>query len=262
MVEFTILGSGSSGNAAAIRLHNKVLLVDAGFSAKQLQLRLETASIPSDQVIGIAVSHEHSDHIKGIRVFCKRHPNVKIYANALTAERLRHLGKGPVDESRWVVFNNASPFTIGPFTVDPFSISHDAVDPVGFMISVAGRKIGIATDLGHTGKMVPLKLRDCHLLFVEANHCPRMLRDSKRPLHLKHRILGRRGHLSNELGAELISQTAGPTTRHLFVGHVSDECNDHDLVRTYVEKSLAGINRHDLEFEIALQHKVSRTVVV
>jgi phosphoribosyl 1,2-cyclic phosphodiesterase len=262
MVEYTVLGSGSSGNCSAIRCDDKVLLVDAGFSAKELARRLEVASIPQDQVIGILVSHEHSDHVSAIRVFCKRYKSVPVFANGLTAERLQHIKKAPEDPDLFVIFNNGSPFQVGPFTVDPFSISHDAIDPVGFKIDVAGRKIGIATDLGHAGKMVPLKLRDCHILLLEANHCPKLLRNSKRPVQLQHRILGRRGHLSNEHGADLVSKTAGPSTKFLFVGHVSDECNDHDLIRSHISESLAGIDRADLEFAIALQHEVSRTIVV
>jgi phosphoribosyl 1,2-cyclic phosphodiesterase len=259
MVEFTVLASGSSGNCAAVRYQNRVLLVDAGLTAKEIHHRLETAAIPVEQLIAIVVSHEHTDHIRSVRTLSQRYPHVPVYTNSLTAERLHHLGQRP---QNLVLFANGTPFDVGPFRVEPFSVSHDAADPVGFRIDVADRKIGIATDLGHIGKLVPVKLKDCHVLMLEANHDVRMLRNSKRPLRLQQRILGRRGHLSNESGMELVTQTAGPTTRYLVMAHVSEECNKRELIEIRVNQCLQSLNRHDIEVEIACQDHITRTLVV
>jgi phosphoribosyl 1,2-cyclic phosphodiesterase len=259
MVEFTVLASGSSGNCTAVRYRNQVLLVDAGLSAKEIHARLEAAAIPVAQVLAIVVSHEHADHIRSVRTLSQRYPHVPVYTNSLTAERLHHLGQRP---ENLVLFTNGTAFTVGPFRVEPFSVSHDAADPVGFRIEVADRTIGIATDLGHIGKLVPVKLKDCHVLMLEANHDVRMLRNSRRPLRLQQRILGRRGHLSNESGMELVTQTAGPTTRYLVMAHVSQECNKRELIETQVHRCLQTLNRHDIEVEIATQDRVTRTLVV
>jgi phosphoribosyl 1,2-cyclic phosphodiesterase len=140
-------------------------MVDAGFSGKRLRERLDDAGLSSDSLCGILVTHEHGDHVQGLRVFANK-LNLPVYANALTAERLHHIKKRP---DRMVLFNNGAPFTVGPFTIEPFTISHDAVDPVGFLVQVGGRRIAIATDFGHAGKMLPFKISNCDLLMVESN---------------------------------------------------------------------------------------------
>ena len=259
MVKFTVLGSGSSGNASIIEYQDQALLIDAGFSGKELQRRLDAAGVDAGGITGVLVSHEHSDHVKGLRVFCKRQGGLTAYANSLTAERLHTKNHAPAD---LVIFNNGSAFTVGEFAVEPFSISHDAVDPVGFIVEIAGRRIGIATDLGHAGKMVPLKLHDCHILMIETNHDPILLRNSNRPMHLKSRIHGRRGHLSNEHGRNLIMATAGPTTRYLVAAHISEECNDLKLVDEHVTACVAELGLPELKWEIARQDRVSPTMVV
>ncbi len=257
MVEFTVLGSGSAGNCAVLKHDSRVLMIDAGFSARELGRRLATAGIPADRIEAILVSHEHTDHIRGLRVFTKCHRHIPVYANPLTAEQLRFRSQLP---QNLALFTNGMPFQAGPFTIEPFSVSHDAADPVGFLITAGERKLGIVTDLGYFGKMVPLKLRDCHMLMIESNHDPQLLRNSGRPIHLQHRILGKRGHLSNERAAELVTETVGPLTRHLVMAHMSCECNKRELINGHITESLAAINRRDLPLEIAAQDQPCPTI--
>ncbi len=259
MIEITILGSGSSGNSIAIKHDNSVLLVDAGFSGIELVRRLEKAAIDVSMITGILISHEHDDHIQGARIFAKRLGNIAAYANSLTAERLRMMKKAPASMN---IFANGSPFTVGPFTVDAFSVCHDAVDPVGFIIRCENKKIGIATDLGHAGKMVPMKLCDAQLIVLESNHDPELLRQSNRPPQLQHRIRGRRGHLSNDGAANLLPDLIGPLTKYLVLAHVSDDCNDNNLIKKVIGSKLKEMEREDIDITIARQHEISKTFVI
>ena len=172
-------------------------MIDAGFSGVELQRRVDRAGLKlRDKLAGILISHEHDDHVQALKVFAKRNNHPPVFCNSLTAERLSHIKKRPENLK---LFSNGSRFQVGPFTVEAFSVSHDAVDPVGFIIEVADKRIGFATDLGHAGKMVPIKLKNCDLMMVESNHDPELLRKSKRPPHLQHRILSRRGHFEKSV---------------------------------------------------------------
>ena len=259
MVELTVLGSGSAGNAVAIKYQREVLLIDAGFSGVELARRLNDAQTNPEEIVGILISHEHDDHIQGARVFAKRNGNIPTYLNSLTGERLRLMKKSP---EKICVFSNGVPFHVGSFDIEAFSVCHDAVDPVGFIIRCQGRKIGIATDLGYAGKMVPLKLRYSHLLILESNHDPELLRKSRRPAHLQHRILSRRGHLSNQSAAELLPAIIGPLTQHVILAHVSNDCNHPDLVQRIICERLTDLNRNDINVCVARQNSVGETITI
>lgn len=257
MVTVTVLGSGSAGNATAIQCGRSVLLIDAGLSAVEIARRMEEAGINVADVMAILISHEHDDHIQGARIFAKRHGDIPTYSNSLTAERLRYMKKAP---EKLTIFANGSPFTVGPFQIEAFSVCHDAVDPVGFVIHSGTQRVGIATDLGYIGKLVPRKLYDCWTLILESNHDPEMLRNSQRPAQLQHRIRSRRGHLSNQDAAELVSAVVGPATKHLIMAHLSDECNDPELVRGVIAGQLRTLKREDVTLWIARQDKACATI--
>mgnify|MGYP006167796547 CR=1 FL=1 len=258
-VEVTVLGSGSGGNATFIRCGDDALMIDAGFSGAELQRRLDRAAVSSGHIRAILISHEHDDHTQALRIFCKRNNGIPAYSNSLTAERLQLLKKAPENV---VVFANGSPFAIGPFRVEAFSVSHDAVDPVGFVIHCQGRKIAVATDLGHFGKLVPLKMKDSDVLIIESNHDPDLLRASRRPAHLLHRIHGRRGHLSNKSAAELMTQVVGPDTKYIVTAHLSDDCNRPELVEASTRACLKAMDREHVEVIVARQDIVCETIVL
>ena len=259
MIKVTVLGSGSAGNSIVISNETSCILVDAGFSGAELTRRLHDVGIDLSEILAILISHEHDDHVQGVRVFSKRNGNIPIYSNSLTYERLKMKNKS---SEKFRIFSNGVSFRIGPFDIEAFSVSHDAVDPVGFSIRCKEKNIGIATDLGHFGKMVPLKLHDSHLLILESNHDPELLRSSKRPPHLQHRIRGRRGHLSNENAAELISSVTGPLTENIILAHLSSDCNNPDIAREKASQSLIKINRSDVNIIIAEQDRVSKTILL
>jgi phosphoribosyl 1,2-cyclic phosphodiesterase len=198
-VRFTILGSGSSGNCAYLEAGETRLLIDAGFSAKQIRERLASIGRAPEGLTGILVTHEHGDHICGLGTLCSR-TGTRIYANRLTAEAIRR--QFPDSRLEFGLFETGSTFTLGEVEVRTFSVPHDAMDPVGFLLATDSGNIGFLTDLGHATKLILERVRKANLLVLEANHDLKLLQeDTRRPWSTKQRILSRHGHLSNDAAA-------------------------------------------------------------
>ncbi|MFA4943719.1 MAG: MBL fold metallo-hydrolase [Lentisphaeria bacterium] len=246
----TVLGSGSSGNAAVLHTPEGAVLIDAGFSARELRRRLALAGIAEDQLRAILVTHEHADHICGLRVLAKA-LKLPVYVSRDTAQALRDRELAP--GGTLCLFLPGGAFRIGALTVQPFSIPHDAVEPVAFTFHWNRRKLGFATDLGHANGLAQHHLRECDLLVVESNHDPGLLMASNRPLPLKQRIRGRNGHLSNQDCAGLLRRVLDGRTRHLVLAHASRECNDAKLIAACAGECLRDLGRTDLVPQIASQ---------
>ena len=214
------LASGSRGNSIYISDGQTRLLVDAGLSAKEIQRRMQAVGLNPSELDGLIVSHEHSDHIQGIGVLSRRYklPVYLTHATYLAAARL-----GKLHGSHH--FQCGSPFQIGTLKVHPFSISHDAKDPAGFTIGRNGKRIGIATDLGKATVMVSDHLSGCGLIVLEANHDSRMLEEGPYPWHLKQRIRGRSGHLSNLESRNLLAQIQHAHLKYVVLAHLSETNN-------------------------------------
>lgn len=221
-----ILGSGSSGNCTYVASDTTALLIDAGLSAREIGLRLARIGATLDAIRGVCVSHEHSDHITGLRTLHDRHA-IPVFANDGTIQGLR--GNKELTEIRWSKFHTGSPFTVGDLTVNPFAVPHDAMEPVGFVVACGEASVGVVTDIGTATTLVRDRLRGCSAVVIEANHDEQMLLDSQRPWHLKQRILGRQGHLSNARAAQLAADIAGPRLKKIFLAHLSAECNRQDI---------------------------------
>ena len=234
-LEICILASGSSGNAIYVASAQTRILIDGGLSAKQIALRLQTIGVMPETISGICISHEHGDHINGIRVFQKRHGS-PIYANRGTLTGIQRLKKA--EEIQIQLFQTGSSFRIGDLKIDPFSIPHDAREPVGFRVECAGISVGIVTDLGTVTNLVRDKLKGCHALVIEANHDEDLLRESPRPWVLKQRIRSRQGHLSNTHAAELISKCASEQLQVVFLSHLSSDCNTPEIALQTVQSHL------------------------
>ncbi|MBN2449404.1 MAG: MBL fold metallo-hydrolase [Lentisphaeria bacterium] len=252
----TVLGSGSRGNALVLHADDFAVLVDAGFSDRELARRMQAAGVECGSVRAVVISHEHSDHVKGLRAFASKR-GLAIYANRATAEVLRHRDSriGPM-----TIFASGNPFSVGPFQIHPFSIPHDAIDPVGFLVQVDAYRIGIATDLGHASHLVTYQLRGCDALVLESNHDVTMLGNSTRPWSLKQRILSRHGHLSNAAAMDLLRATVDGRTRHVVIAHASEECNCYELLSRTVEDCLGALGRTDISVHIARQDNPLPTV--
>jgi len=249
--ELAILGSGSGGNSALLTTENCRILVDAGFSARQICQRLGAIGVAPESLDAILLTHEHSDHVAGLDVFTRKF-KIPIYCNRLTAEALR--GQRIATEAPWTLFSSGASFTIRDLDVQTFYVPHDAVDPVAFVASSVYGSVGFLTDLGFATKLVRERIREVHTLVIETNHDERKLQDDpKRPWSVKQRILSRHGHLSNRAAAAVVADIAGNHLERVILGHLSHDCNTQDLALAEMERLGLGC----LELFCAQQHEVS-----
>lgn len=253
---FTILGSGSKGNATVIHCPTgQNLLLDAGFSAKELCARMQKRGISPDSICGILITHSHDDHISGCRVFADRF-NIPVYE---TPETAQYIASKKSNAACVKLISPGHKFELCGLTIEPFAISHD-VDAVAYTFHYNGLKLGYATDLGFTSLLVNTKLRSCHALVLESNYEPEYLRNSDRPLHTKRRIMGRQGHLSNQDAMEAMSNLLCCETAHVVLAHLSRECNDRCLVEKMLCETLNDLQRQDISYAIASQDEPLETI--
>lgn len=255
MIGFCPLASGSKGNCIYIGTPTTKVLIDAGMSAKMVRARLETIGVSLEEIDAILITHEHTDHIKGLEVLgCSM--GIPIFANSETAKAIYStLGKCP----KFKIFSTGETFEFGDLEFRSFSIQHDAVDPVAFTVRHGGLKLGFCADLGFVTTLVASELKECDYLYVEANHQPSMVHASARPFVYKQRVLGRQGHLSNEECAQLIEQVHHPRLKHIHLAHLSSECNAPELALKIIQEKLDQLGSR-AELSIAFQDKPSRPV--
>ena len=245
----TILGSGSKGNASVIHGPEGNLLLDAGFSAKELMCRLERVHVDPCSLRAILITHDHSDHTSACRVVADRLGIPAYFIPETFSALAKCSNKVP---ERKILITPGSPLDLCGVHVEPFSVSHDT-PAIAFTFSVREHKIGFATDLGFVSNLVKAKLFGCDLLVLESNYDPARLRASARPITLKRRIAGRQGHLGNPDAMEALAELLAPNTRRLVFAHLSQECNDPSLVASLAESRLSELHRQDVSFSIASQ---------
>lgn len=237
--DFKILGSSSSGNASFLRCHNTRVLIDAGFSAKKLKSFLEDIGESLERLDAVFITHEHADHVAGLQGLAA-YPHLKIFANLQTAQCLQERLKRKL---AWQIFETGSTFAFQDLMVENFSIPHDAYDPVAYIFrcqkaakeamlsSTRPTSLAWITDLGYVTELVRQKINTVDLLVLEANYDPQLLeKDTLRPFSVKQRIRSRHGHLSNQDAYQLLSETADPRWKEVFLAHLSAHCNDPELV--------------------------------
>ena len=251
-----MLGSGSAGNSALVATDHCRILVDGGLSARRLMLRLAECEVAPEQLDGVLLTHEHTDHICGLEVLCRKF-DVPIYCNRLTAEALRC--NGLLDRHRsWRIFATSSEFSICDITVQTFPVPHDAVDPLGFAFYAGSGGLGFITDLGYATKMIVERLREVQTLVIETNHDEKLLQnDSHRPWPVKQRIQSRHGHLSNTAAANVIGELISGKIERVVLGHLSRDCNTPELALGAVRASLAKCGKIDMELYCAAQSQIS-----
>lgn len=249
-VQFTVLGSGSGGNCAYLETPKTKILIDAGFSGRQIAARLATIGRAVEDIDAVILTHEHSDHTAGLSVLCNR-GQLPLYCNRLTADAIRNdLPKF----NNWKLFTTGDSFAIGDLTISSFTVPHDAYDPVGFLITHDTLKIGFLTDLGHCTKMVVERMREANVLLLETNHDLKMLQDTpNRPWSLKQRIASRHGHLSNVAAARAATDITTDRLQHVFLAHMSQECNRPELAHKTVRTALDELGATHVTTHITAQ---------
>lgn len=250
-VKLTILGSGSAGNAAYIETDEARVLVDAGFSPRQIRQRLASIGRAPENLTAILITHEHSDHIQGLIGIAEK-LRIPVYCNRATKEEIDQQLAAKIE---YRLFVTGGGFEVGDITVETFAIPHDAQDPVGFLLRTCAGTFGFATDLGHVTRLVIERVRAANVLVLEANHDVRMLQDClHRPWSLKQRIMSRHGHLSNEAAADATAEIMSDGLRHLYLGHLSRDCNRPDLALRVVQDRLQQIGATHVRLELTAQN--------
>jgi phosphoribosyl 1,2-cyclic phosphodiesterase len=255
-VRLTILGSGSNGNCAYVETDQTRILIDAGFSLRQIRKRLATIGRAPENLNGVLLTHEHSDHVQGLLALCKE-LNIPVYGNRLTLDAIRFKTPATMDCR---MFSTGATFDLGDISVETFPVPHDAQDPVGFLLRTSEGNIGLLTDLGHATKLVLERVRAANVLVLEANHDVQMLQNCPhRPWSLKQRILSRHGHLCNEAAAEVVEQIVTADLRQLYLGHLSRECNTPERAFAVVQQSLGKVGATHVGLEVSSQLHPSAT---
>ena len=233
-----MLASSSSGNCAFIGTERTRILIDAGLSRKETFLRLQSIGETPDNIDAVVITHEHSDHVAGLLTVARKLKGgrVPIFLSRLTAPTIDWGEFEPAVEH----FQAGSRFTIGDIEIDSFTIPHDATDPCGFCFRACGVKIGYVTDLGYMPESVKIHLRGTDLLMLESNHDLEMLKVGPYPWSVKQRVMGRRGHLSNDVACDFLRKELDTSVSTIVLGHLSEHNNHPAIVRLIADQALNG----------------------
>ncbi len=250
LLSVCILASGSKGNAIYVDDGVTAVLIDAGLPGVQIQNRMRERGLLPEKLNAILVSHEHIDHVRGVGVLARRY-DLPVYISARTLASAAAV-MGAIESITH--FDCGREFEIGSLRIHPFSVSHDAEDPAGFTLTGNNSKIGIATDLGVVTGLVKQHLQECRLLVLEANHDPEMLIKGPYPWHLKQRIKGRTGHLSNEEAMALVAELENEQLEHIVLAHLSAENNTPEKA---LQKVGEAVLRAKARISVAVQDQCS-----
>ena len=260
------IASGSSGNCIYIGSEQTHMLVDIGISGKKMEAGLNSIDLTGRDLDGILITHEHSDHIKGLGVIARRY-GLPVYATEGTIDAMLESGSlGKLPEGIFHEIREDEPFHIKDLTINPFGIPHDAAQPVGYRVECGDSSVGIATDLGKYDEYIVENLQNLDALLLEANHDIHMLEVGGYPYYLKQRILGDRGHLSNELSGQLLCDILHDNLKHIMLGHLSKENNyarlAYETVKLEVTLADNEYKGEDLNMFVASRESVSDIINV
>jgi len=249
-MKICLLASGSKGNAILVESGQTRLLIDAGLSAREIRRRLDLIGIAAESLTALLITHEHTDHVKGLGPLV-RQLNIPVYLQSDLARSLPDVGKNECVRE----FVEGEDFTVNDLIVRPFAVTHDSLAPVGFTLNGESGKIGVATDLGVITRLVTDCLRDCRVLVLETNHDETMLRDGPYPWKLKQRVRSSHGHLSNNSGSALLQSLVWEGMETVILGHLSETNNRPELALDAAKRALTGQNICAPELLVGRQDK-------
>ncbi len=265
-MDFCSITSGSSGNCIFVGSDKASVLIDVGISGKRIEMGLNSIERKTSEVDGILITHEHSDHIKGLGVVARKH-HIPIYATGGTIDAIRSSSSlGKIDEDLFCEIHPDETFQIKDLEIAPFSISHDAADPVAYRVNHEEKSVGVITDLGIYNDYTIEHLQGLDAVLMEANHDINMLQVGSYPYYLKQRILGNRGHLSNENAGRLLCNILHDKMKAVFLGHLSQENNYEKLAfETVCQEVTLGDNPYkakDFFISVAKRNEVSTLLTI
>ena len=260
------IASGSSGNCIFIGTEQTSLLVDIGISAKQAETGLHTIDRTLKDIDGILVTHEHSDHIRGVGVAARK-AGIPIYGTKGTLEAIKNCSSlGKIDEGLYREISPDEIFQVGDMEIVPFRISHDAADPVAYRVKSGEKSAAVVTDLGVYNDYIVDHLQGLDAVLLEANHDVRMLQAGVYPYYLKQRILSNHGHLSNENAGRLLCRILHDNLKSVFLGHLSKENNyealAYETVCTEVTLGDNPYRANDFKIQVARRSEASEPVYI
>lgn len=235
------------------------MLLDAGFSCKNLTERLAKVGTSPEEIDAVVVTHEHSDHTKGLRVLCKKH-QLPVYATEASWRASGLRGKPEFPELNF--FEPGDAFDVGDLNFHSFRVPHDSVECVAFRVEAEGFALGHLTDLGQVTHLVRERAKDCDALVLESNHDVEMLRWGPYPWSLKQRIAGDGGHLSNDAAGRLLEEIWSDRCRHVFLAHMSDK-NNHPEIAMLTNRQALGPDRAETtKISLTWQDRPAETVTL
>lgn len=265
-MRFVSIASGSSGNCIYTGTENTHILIDAGISAKRIEKGLFELGVKPNELSAICITHEHSDHIKGLGVLARRY-GVPIYGTEGTLREIQKAkGLGEFSSDLLKPLTPDAPLSIGDMEVLPFHIDHDAADPVAYRIQAENKSVAVATDLGHYNQYTVDHLLDLDAVLLESNHDLRMLQTGPYPYYLKRRIMGDFGHLSNENAGRLLNCILNDKMKYILLGHLSKENNLPELafetVRLEIDMGECPYCSSDFYMTVADRDEMSEILTV
>ena len=260
MFNFCSLYSGSSGNCLFIQTSNTKILIDAGESSKKISNALSSINIDPNNIDAILITHEHSDHVKGLGTFSKKY-DIPVYANSKTWDAMSEQSS-KISDKNIKKFTIEENFEIGDLKIHPFKIPHDAANPCGFNIFYNNQKLSIATDIGHMTASIARKLEDSSFILLESNYDPQTLKCSPYPYTLKQRIAGPNGHLPNIDAGKTISYLMNSGLKEVMLGHLSKENNFPELAYQTVVNELISANKDSSKIKISIADRLKASSIV
>ncbi len=260
-MRFCNIASGSSGNCTYVGDDDTHIIIDAGISGKRIEAGLNDLDLTTGDLTGILITHEHTDHIGGLGILAKKY-GIPVYATEGTVNAIRGMSKySSIPDHLYHVVRAEQTFSMGSFDVLPVSVSHDAAEPVAYRLENNGKRVSVATDLGVYDEHIVDCMKNSSLLMLEANHDVHMLEVGPYPYKLKKRILGEKGHLSNDLCGRLLTELISDKLQQVILGHLSRDNNMEELAYETVrlEVTMSDDNYRWGDFPVCIARRDERT---